>query len=91
MADLIPSSTDEDETARDGVLSTLREWHALVIGLVVGAVVAATGAWEVAALFVSAALGAKLNTTAFAEIRREPWYALAGFASSAAGYLWVIA
>jgi len=91
MANLIPDSTDEDETERDGILSTLREWHALIIGLVVGAIVAHVQAWELAALFVAAAMGTKLDTPATREIRREPWYALFGFGSTVLGYLFLVA
>jgi len=87
MANLIPDSTDEDETERDGVLSTLTEWHALIIGLVVGGIVAHTQAWELGALFVAAAMGTKLDTPATKEIRREPWYALGGFAASVGWYI----
>ncbi|WP_436924950.1 hypothetical protein [Halosimplex amylolyticum] len=74
---IIPRSTEESETARDGFLSTLREFHAAIIGLAVGVVVAMTGAWELAALFVFAALGAKLSQVEqLGDVRREPWYAL---------------
>lgn len=82
---IIPSSSDESETTRDGFLSTRREIHATVIGLTVGGVAAHTAAWELAALFVFVTLGAKLGgmtAPALAEIRREPWYALGGFTAA---------
>lgn len=78
----LPGSSDESETARDGFLSTRREIHASVIGLAVGLVVVFSGSWELAALFVFASLGAKLDglrSAGFTEIRREPWYALGAF------------
>lgn len=82
MISIIPDSSDESETERDGFLSTRREIHAAAIGLVVGIVVVMTSAWELAALFVFVALGAKLDglrSAGILEIRREPWYALGAF------------
>ncbi|WP_459191839.1 hypothetical protein [Halosimplex sp. J119] len=77
---LIPSSTDESETERDGPFSTLREIHAATVGLAVGVVVGLTGHIELAALFVFIALGAKLGSVGpLEDIRREPWYALGLF------------
>ena len=79
---LIPDSSDESETDRDGFLSTRGEIHASVIGLAVGIVVVATGSWKLAALFVSVTLGVKLGSlqsAGLSEIRREPWYALSAF------------
>ncbi|WP_135363457.1 hypothetical protein [Halosimplex halophilum] len=77
---LIPSSTDESETERDGLFSTLREVHAGIVGLAVGVTVALTSSYELAGLFVFAALGTKLSSTSRLEdIRREPWYALGMF------------
>ncbi|QLH77466.1 hypothetical protein HZS55_09230 [Halosimplex rubrum] len=77
---LIPSSTDESETERDGPFSTLREIHAATVGLAVGVVVAKTGSYELAGLFAFVALGAKLGSVGRLEdIRREPWYALGLF------------
>jgi len=73
---LVPDSTDESETERDGVVLSLREWHASVVGLAVGVVTALTGSWELAGLFVFVALGAKLDSKHLTDIRREPWYAL---------------
>jgi len=78
----LPDSSDESETARDGFLSTRREVHASVIGLAVGLVVVFSGSWELAALFVFVALGAKLDglrSAGILEVRREPWYALSAF------------
>jgi len=79
---IIPSSTEESETKRNGVLSTLDEWHALVIGLTVGLVVAAAGAWELGALFIAAVLGTKLSKVPLKTIRKERWYAMGGFLMS---------
>lgn len=82
MTDWIPDSSDESETERDGFLSTRREIHASVIGIVVGIAVAMTGSWELAGLFVFATLGTKLgslDSVGLLEIRREPWYASGGF------------
>jgi hypothetical protein len=78
----LPDASDESETARDGFLSTRREIHASVLGLAVGLVVVFSGSWELAALFVFVALGAKLDglrSAGILEIRREPWYALGAF------------
>jgi len=82
MFDLIPDSSDESETERDGFLSTRREIHATAIGLAVGVVVVMTNSWELAALFVFVTLGAKLGSLqsrGLLEVRREPWYALGAF------------
>jgi hypothetical protein len=76
---LIPSSSDESETRRDGLFSTRREIHASVVGLGVGVVVAVAGVWELGALFVFATLGSKLGSKHLGDIRREPWYALGAF------------
>jgi len=79
---LIPDSTDESETERDGFLSTRGEIHASAIGLAVGVVVVMTASWELAALFVFVALGAKLGSLrskGLLEVKREPWYALGAF------------
>ena len=77
---LIPDSTDESETERDGLFSTLREFHAAIVGLAVGVVVGLTGHYELAALFVFIALGAKFSSTSrLKDVRREPWYALGLF------------
>jgi len=76
---LIPDSTDESETERDGVLSSLREWHAAIVGLAVGVVAALTGSWELAGLFVFATLGLKLGSRHLGDVRQEPWYALGFF------------
>lgn len=84
---LIPDSTDESETERDGLLSSLREWHAAIVGLAVGVVVAMTGSWELAALFVFATLGSKLGTRHLEDVRREPWYALGSFLIPVGGRL----
>jgi len=80
---IIPRSTDERETERNGVLSTLDEFHALIIGLVVGGVVILSGSWELAALFVAGVLGTKLSKVPLETVRKERWYALGGFAIGA--------
>lgn len=79
MPDWLPESSDEFETQRDGFLSSLTEWHAAIVGLAVGVVVAMTGSWELAGLFVFATLGSKLGTRHLEDVRREPWYALGSF------------
>lgn len=76
---IIPSSTEESETERDGILSTLDEYHALIIGLTVGLVVAVAGAWELGTLFIAAVLGTKLSKVPLTVVRKERWYALGGF------------
>ncbi|WP_136689366.1 hypothetical protein [Halorhabdus amylolytica] len=69
----------EAATESNGFLSTRPEWHATVIGTAVGVVVAMTGSWELAGLFVFAALGAKLGSKHLGDLRREPWYGLGAF------------
>jgi len=80
LRDLIPTSTDESETDRDGPLSTLTEWHALILGLAVGAVSGLTGRYELAAVAVACALGLRVSehSPAIAELRKEPWYFAGG-------------
>ncbi|MFT4921054.1 MAG: hypothetical protein ACI8XM_000247 [Haloarculaceae archaeon] len=82
---MIPEPGSESETSRDGVLSTLSEYHALILGLVVGYVALLTGAYGLLALTVAAALGAGAlaSTAATSEIRKEPWYTLGGLAIGA--------
>ncbi|QRY26374.1 MULTISPECIES: hypothetical protein [Halobacterium] len=79
MESLIPDSTDESATERDGLLSTRREVHASVVGIAVGVVTSMTGSWELAGLFVFTCLGSKLGSRHLTDIRREPWYALGCF------------
>lgn len=82
----LPDAPKEEATERDGLLSYAGEWHALVIGLVVGTVATLTGHYVLMVVVVGAALGLSLGrrcgTTrrvpALGEIRREPWYALFG-------------
>lgn len=75
---MIPDSTDESDTERDGILSTLTEWHALIIGAAVGVAYLVTGSVELLALFTFGALGYKLGSDKgwLREIQREPHYAL---------------
>jgi hypothetical protein len=69
-----------------------REWHAAVLGAVVGAFAAYLHATEYAAVgvtiavvFVVASLGvARYGSTASRTVRREPWYALAAFLAGGA-------
>ncbi|MDL0133574.1 hypothetical protein [Halobacterium salinarum] len=81
---ILPSSSNESETERDGFLSTRRELHASVVGLAVGVVTVMTGSWELAGLFVFATLGSKLGSKHLTDIRREPWYALGAFLAAVA-------
>jgi hypothetical protein len=85
LGTLVPRSSDESETARDGFLSTRREIHASVVGLAVGVTVALTGSLELAGLFVFSVLGAKLGSKHLGDLRREPWYALGAFLAGLAG------
>lgn len=66
-----------------GPLSTYREYHSTILGLVVGVASVGFGAQWVVPAALGAALGvkgiAKTNRTkALNEIRREPWYFCAG-------------
>lgn len=68
---------------------TFTEWHAAVIGAVIGVFSAylhtigfsAVGVF-IAAVFVAGALGVRLyeGTAAHRTVTKEPWYALAAFA-----------
>lgn len=88
---VIPQPGTEEETARDGVLSTLTEYHALILGAVVGFVALLTGARWLLVPFVAGALGVEVGrrrgrtetVPAFGEVQKEPWYALGGLAGGA--------
>lgn len=76
---LIPSSTDESETERNGFLSTRREIHAFVVGAAVGLITGLSGSYELGALFMFAVFGAKLDNKHLNDIQQEAWYALGAF------------
>jgi hypothetical protein len=83
---VIPPVGTESETPRDGVLSTLTEYHALILGCVVGFVALLTGALWLLVVFVAGALGMEAGrrrgsssrVPAFGEVTKEPWYGLGG-------------
>lgn len=70
----------EDETPRNGVLSSRAEWHSLLVGAAVGAIIALTGGKDAAWLFIilsTVAFGSqKLEVGHLKHVRREPVYAL---------------
>lgn len=82
----LPDAAEESGTDRDGVLSYAGEWHALFVGLAAGMVAILTGQYGLLLAVAAAALGIEglaragkiRNVKAVGEIRREPWYALAG-------------
>lgn len=74
---MIPTS--ESGWSYDGPLSTLTEWHALILGIGAGLVSFLTGN----PLFMAAVVGMALGVWALPfgklrEVRREPWYAVGG-------------
>ncbi|MCU4716857.1 hypothetical protein [Halapricum hydrolyticum] len=71
-------ASSEAESDRDGLLSTRREWHALVVGLAVGIVAGLTRRWELAGVAVAIVLGVRHAPGRLSQLRREPWYALGG-------------
>ena len=74
---------------------SFHEWHAAVLGAVVGAFAAylrtagfPTVGVSLAVVFVVAALGVeRYGSTASRTVRREPWYALAAFLVAGAAVL----
>lgn len=68
----------ESDSARDGLLSYSKEWHALIIGVVVGVVTVLTGRWEFAGVTVAIVLSLRAAPGKLSQLRREPWYALGG-------------
>jgi len=70
----------EDETPRDGILSSRAEWHSFGLGAAVGFITALTGGKDAAWLFIiltGLAFGsAKANIKQLKHIKREPYYAL---------------
>lgn len=81
-------SGTEEETSRDGLLSSTAEWHALVLGFAVGFMVALTGGKDAAWLFIifsGVAFGSKqTNIEALQNLKREPIY---GLLASVLGFL----
>jgi hypothetical protein len=71
---------DEEETPRDGILSSRSEWHSLGIGASVGFIVAFVGGKDAAWLFIilsGVAFGSsKTNVKQLQHVKREPFYAL---------------
>lgn len=79
--DYLPTKTETGP--HQGPLSTYSEWHALILGLVVGVASVAFGTQWAVPVCLAAALGAKgvaktKRTKALDEIRAEPWYLCAG-------------
>ncbi|QSG06475.1 hypothetical protein [Halapricum desulfuricans] len=72
------TASSEAESDRNGLLSTRREWHALIVGLAVGVVAGLTERWELAGVATAIVLGVREAGGALQELRREPWYALGG-------------
>lgn len=71
---------DEEETPRDGILSSRSEWHSLGIGASVGFIVAFVGGKDAAWLFIilsGIAFGSsRTNVKQLQHVKREPFYAL---------------
>jgi hypothetical protein len=84
------SRKTEKQTEYDGFLSYAGEWHALTLGLSVGASSAISRTPQVAATVAMVALGfkgasampnvgkKKEKASVVGEIQREPWYATGG-------------
>lgn len=84
-----PDAPTERASERDGFLSYASEWHSLTIGagagliggLTFGTPMQAVGLTAMLAV-VAVALGLKaaekLRSSVTAEVKKEPWYALAG-------------
>lgn len=71
---------EEEETPRDGILSSRSEWHSLGIGASVGFIVAFVGGKDAAWLFIilsGIAFGSsRTNVKQLQHVKREPFYAL---------------
>jgi len=85
----------EQETFRDGPLSSLAEWHALLIGISVGLIIAIVGGKDAAWLFIIlttiAVGGREVNVGHLKDVKNEPVYALVGAVSSfLVGTLYVV-
>lgn len=81
----LPTGEYEEDTKRDGLLSYAVEWHALVIGVSIGAAAATTGDMELLMALVAVALGVgrvqqQFSETVQEQVLKEPPYALAGVA-----------
>jgi len=72
----------EDETPREGTLSSRKEWHSFLIGVSIGFISALTGGKDAAWMFIilaGIALGGKkVNVGHLKHIKHEPMYALFG-------------
>jgi hypothetical protein len=70
----------EQETPRNGILSSRAEWHSLGIGMAVGFVTALSGGKDAAWLFIilsSVAFGSqKSQVGQLQHVKKEPYYAL---------------
>jgi len=75
----------ESDSARDGLLSYAVEWHALIVGAVVGAVTVLTQRWELAGVTVAIVLSVRAAPGPLSQMRSEPWYALGGLGTGMIG------
>jgi hypothetical protein len=85
----------ESETPRYGILSSRAEWHAFLVGITVGIIVAIVGGKDAAWLFIiltSIAIGGReVNVGHLRHVKNEPVYALVGAVSSfLVGTLYVV-
>lgn len=78
----LPDAPTEDETARDGLLSYAKEWHALIIGFGAGLTAGLTARYELAGIVAAVALGvrgaSKTSAPVARNLAKEPWYAFGG-------------
>lgn len=77
-----PTESDSD---RGGLLSYAVEWHALAIGAAVGFAAVSTGQYQLAAGVIAIAFGLnrarnRVTKEVAFQIKREPWYFVAGLA-----------
>ena len=62
----------------DGLLSSRREWHALIVGLAAGATAALAGRPELLGVVVAISLGVRGVKGPLTDLKKEPWYADGG-------------
>lgn len=90
LADYLPTGSEE-ETARDGFLSSRPEVHAVAVGFLAGALLALTREPAVAAVFGAVVFGTRKLRGHLKDARREAAYTALGFALPFMAYLWGIA
>jgi len=90
FSDYLPTGPEE-ETARDGFLSSRGEVHAVAVGFLAGALLAWTREPAVAAVFAGVVFGARKVRGHLLDARREAAYTALGFLLPLPAYLWGVA